>query len=106
MAPKVLKTRRFSSISTPSVIEGVRRCREARTADGRAACMVMPFVPVCGLRDREKVIVPGAQTVRRGDAGRVRGLLGRRTSPAACTEVKSQQSGAEITWGFSRALVS
>jgi hypothetical protein len=36
-----------------------------------------------GLQSNEEVIVPGAQTERRDDAGPVRSLLGGQASPAA-----------------------
>jgi len=35
-----------------------------------------------GLRDHRKIIIPGAQTERRGDAGPVRNLLGGKAAPA------------------------
>src|SRR5207249_6292080 len=39
--------------------------------------------PVAGLRYNENAIAPGAQTVRPGDAGPVRALLGGENAPAA-----------------------
>src|SRR5262245_45057864 len=45
----------------------------------------------CGLRSSEWCIIPGAQTERRGGAGRVRGVLGGKASPAAVIQTTLRQ---------------
>jgi hypothetical protein len=53
-----------------------------------------------GLRYKETVIHPGAQTERRGDAGPVRDSLGGKTSPAALVCSRPTCAAGWATWAL------
>src|SRR6476660_8266462 len=57
---------------------------------------VMSVSSNSGLRYNQKVIAPGAQTERRGDAGPGRGLLSRRVSPRLFLFARVQASGFRV----------
>src|SRR6516162_8952445 len=73
------RQRRFCAWREPPRLRTTRDRMRRKTLARNMACPPQEG----GLREKEGVIGPDAQTERRGDAGPVRGLLGGKASPAA-----------------------